>query len=418
MEDQLRADTLKNDTASPKWFKGPATELSFQESGSSFITDTAHAQASRLAQSRVGLMQTQVHEEAMNKGLPGTRDVLNHANFGLLPVEKKPLGSLGVSLLVNGLIVAAVLVLTIAQVHEAHVRERKLELTFLAQPKPYVPPVIKVKMPPIPIPKTEAPKIIVPKPVVVPEPPKVEPIKVETKAPVIPVAAPRPVVAPPTPVVGRFSTPAPTAAPKLAAVTKPAGFGDPTGVAPNPNANRATNLPAVGGFGSSPVTASGGSPTRGVVQGAGFGAGAGAGSPNGSAHGVVASVGFGSGTQAGSPGARGAVSTAGFGNGPAAPSAGVARVQQPVTTAIVVLSKPLPQYTSEAREMHIEGDVTLEVRFTASGDVEVLRVVNGLGHGLDEQARFAAQKIRFKPATRDGKPVDQVSVIHVAFQLA
>jgi TonB family protein len=93
-------------------------------------------------------------------------------------------------------------------------------------------------------------------------------------------------------------------------------------------------------------------------------------------------------------------------------------VQQPAATSIVVLSKPLPQYTAEARQMHIEGDVTLEVRFTAAGGVEVLRVVNGLGHGLDEQARLAAEHIRFKPATRDGKPVDQVSVIHVAFQLA
>ncbi len=93
-------------------------------------------------------------------------------------------------------------------------------------------------------------------------------------------------------------------------------------------------------------------------------------------------------------------------------------MQQPVTTPIVVLAKPQPQYTAEAREAHVEGDVTLEVRFTADGQVEVLRVVNGLGHGLDEQARLAATRIRFKPSTRDGKPVDQVSVIHITFQLA
>jgi len=112
------------------------------------------------------------------------------------------------------------------------------------------------------------------------------------------------------------------------------------------------------------------------------------------------------------------VATAGFGSGPAAQPASVARVQQPVTTSIVVLLKPPPQYTAEAREMHIQGDVTLEVRFTASGQVDVIRVVSGLGHGLDEQAKLAAERIRFKPATRDGKPVDEVSVIHVAFQLA
>ncbi len=351
------------------------------------------------------------------------KDILNHANFGLLPEEKNRFGSFGVSLLVNGSICAAVLVLTVSSVHEAHIRQQRMQLTYLAeQPKPYVPPVIKVKMPPVPKiepPKIEVPKIVAPKVVVTPPPPKVEPLKVETKAPVIPISAPRPVVQPPAPVVGKFnSTPAPAAAPKVAEVAKPAGFGDPSGAAPNPNANRPTAVAAVGGFGSTNSTASGSSPRKGVVTGAGFGAGAGAGSPNGSAHGVVTAVGFGTGTQAAAAGTHGAVATAGFGSGPSVPAATAARVQQPVTTAIVVLSKPLPQYTPEAREMHIQGDVTLEVRFTASGQVDVLRVVSGLGHGLDEQAKLAAEKIRFKPATRDGKPVDEVSVIHVAFQLA
>jgi TonB family protein len=357
-----------------------------------------------------------MHAKDKKKAPAVNHDPLNHANFGLLPVEKKPFGSFGVSLLINGLICAAVLVLTVSQVHEARVR-RKLELTYLAQPKPYVPPVIKIKMPPIPPPpKLEAAKIV--PPVVMPEPPKVEPLKVETKAPVIPAPVARPVVAPPAPVVGKFSTPAPTAAPKVAAVAKAAGFGDPVGVTPNPNANRASALATVGGFGSASNTAEGAGPKRGVVTGAGFGTGVGAGSPNGSAHGVVAAVGFGTGTQAGPTGAHGAVSTVGFGSGPVAAGVPAARLVQPVTTAIVVLAKPLPIYTAEARNLHIEGDVTLEVRFTAAGGVEVLRVVSGLGHGLDEQARLAAQKIRFKPATRDGKPVDQVSVIHVVFQLA
>jgi TonB family protein len=347
------------------------------------------------------------------------KDPLNHTNFGLLPEEKSRFGSFGISLLVNGLICAAVLVLTVSEVHEAHVRQQRMQLTFLAeQPKPYVPPVIKVKMPPIP--KPEVAKIVPPKVEVTPPPPKVEPLKVETKMPVIPVAAPRPVVRPPAPVVGKFNSVAPAAAaatPKVAEVAKPAGFGDPSGVAANPNANRPATI-AAAGFGSANTPSEGASTRKGVVQGAGFGSTQGAGTPSGSPRGVVASVGFGSGTQAASQGSRGAVATAGFGSGPAAQPASVARAQQPVTTSIVVLSKPLPQYTAEAREMHIQGDVTLEVRFTASGQVDVIRVVSGLGHGLDEQAKLAAERIRFKPATRDGKPVDEISVIHVAFQLA
>jgi TonB family protein len=84
----------------------------------------------------------------------------------------------------------------------------------------------------------------------------------------------------------------------------------------------------------------------------------------------------------------------------------------------VVLEKPLPVYTAEARQLKIEGDVTLQVCFTASGSVHVLKLIDGLGHGLDEQAWKAAEQIRFRPATRSGRPVDQVSVVHVTFQLA
>jgi len=48
----------------------------------------------------------------------------------------------------------------------------------------------------------------------------------------------------------------------------------------------------------------------------------------------------------------------------------------------------------------------------------VNRVVRGMGHGLDEAATAAAGKIRFKPALRNGSPVDSTAVVHVVFQLA
>ena len=66
----------------------------------------------------------------------------------------------------------------------------------------------------------------------------------------------------------------------------------------------------------------------------------------------------------------------------------------------------------------MQGEVTLQVRFLASGQVEVLRVVTGLGHGLDEQARHVAENIRFTPAKKNGQPVDHVTLIHITFQLA
>ena len=56
------------------------------------------------------------------------------------------------------------------------------------------------------------------------------------------------------------------------------------------------------------------------------------------------------------------------------------------TKPVEILFKPKPVYTDEARCKKIEGDVLLQVVFTASGEVKVERVVQGLGYGLDESA--------------------------------
>jgi TonB family protein len=84
---------------------------------------------------------------------------------------------------------------------------------------------------------------------------------------------------------------------------------------------------------------------------------------------------------------------------------------------VEVLYKPTPAYTEDARTQHIEGEVTLEVEFTAAGQVRVLRVVHGLGHGLDEMAQRAAEQIRFKPATSKGTPVDFRANLTIVFRL-
>ena len=83
-----------------------------------------------------------------------------------------------------------------------------------------------------------------------------------------------------------------------------------------------------------------------------------------------------------------------------------------------ILSKPTPVYTQEARSLRIEGEVLLEVVLEASGNLRVVRVVRGLGHGLDDNAVKAAEQIHFKPAMRDGQPTDSTVVLHIIFQLA
>jgi hypothetical protein len=58
------------------------------------------------------------------------------------------------------------------------------------------------------------------------------------------------------------------------------------------------------------------------------------------------------------------------------------------------------------------------VQFNAAGDLRVLRVVRGLGAGLDETAITAARGIRFRPATREGTAADSTALVHIVFQLA
>ena len=56
--------------------------------------------------------------------------------------------------------------------------------------------------------------------------------------------------------------------------------------------------------------------------------------------------------------------------------------------------------------------------FEASGRLRVLKVIRGLGHGLDENAQRAAEQIRFKPAMQEGQPADSTATVHIVFQLA
>lgn len=86
--------------------------------------------------------------------------------------------------------------------------------------------------------------------------------------------------------------------------------------------------------------------------------------------------------------------------------------------SVRIVAKPRPEYTAEARDRRIEGEVQLEVLFAASGEIEVLSIVRGLGYGLDENAIEAARAIQFEPALRNGKPADLVATVHIRFQLA
>jgi TonB family protein len=101
-----------------------------------------------------------------------------------------------------------------------------------------------------------------------------------------------------------------------------------------------------------------------------------------------------------------------------APAAARAVAPSSLTKPVEILSKARPIYTPEARNLGIQGEVLVEVVFEADGKVRVVRLVKGLGHGLDENALQAARQIQFRPASRDGIASDTTAVVHLLFQLA
>ena len=76
-----------------------------------------------------------------------------------------------------------------------------------------------------------------------------------------------------------------------------------------------------------------------------------------------------------------------------------------VTTKVRVLSKPNPEYTERARQNQVSGTVILRCVFAADGTVKHFLVVRGLPDGLTETCIRAARKIRFVPATLNGRSV-------------
>ena len=86
-------------------------------------------------------------------------------------------------------------------------------------------------------------------------------------------------------------------------------------------------------------------------------------------------------------------------------------------TQPTVLSRIEPVYSEKAREAKLQGKVVVSAIVRKDGSLEVLKVVRGLGLGLDKNAINALKKWRFRPGMRDGKPVDVALNIEVDFKL-
>ena len=337
--------------------------------------------------------------------------------LGLLPEPERSPGSFLVSIAINGLMLALMLYIGAAAKHV--IDEHKYEMTVLIIPKPEPPPEKlklpeppRIEQPKLPEIKLEQPKINIPRP----PKPDLKPIQMEAKVtlPTIKEAKPSVILAPQPKAALTAAMPAQDSHVKPS--TAPVHLGETFGVTPNSNAKGPATIAAIGnpyGGMKGPAVA-----PHGVVGSTGIGNGL----KSGSNAGVVGKV-----ASAGIPAAA-AVPTSSYTGGkvasvvmPAAPVAAPAEkvVQAPVTsTDLEIVTKPKPDYTSEARQLKVQGDVVLRVTFTSGGRVVVQSVVHGLGHGLDEEARRVAEQIHFRPATRNGQPVDLTTTITITFQLA
>ncbi|HTM24251.1 MAG TPA: energy transducer TonB [Vicinamibacterales bacterium] len=129
--------------------------------------------------------------------------------------------------------------------------------------------------------------------------------------------------------------------------------------------------------------------------------GPGAGGGTGSGHGTGVGEGEGAGIGAGSNG--------GTGGGPYRPGSGI--------TAPTIQREVKPDYTEEGRRRNLEGDVVLEIVVRSDGSVGSVKLLQGLGAGLDQRASDAVRQWRFNPARRYGVPVDVIVEVAVEFKL-
>lgn len=132
-------------------------------------------------------------------------------------------------------------------------------------------------------------------------------------------------------------------------------------------------------------------PSNGPGSGGGIGSGKGGGVGSGSGRGV-------------GPGSGGGIGGGAYriGGGVSAPS---------------VLSKVEPEYSEEARKAKFQGTVMLYIEVDENGKPKNLRVVRGVGLGLDEKAIEAVSRWKFRPGFKDGKPVTVAATVEVNFRL-
>jgi TonB family protein len=342
---------------------------------------------------------------------------MQFSHFGVLYDGNQSKASLFTSITLNIVIAIVVCIVGAAAKKTMDHRHKLTELSIQPLPKevePIKPKIIPKPLPPVPVVKVEPPKIKMPE-IKLPDPPKLPEVKMTQPVPIVPPAPPKLVVAPPAPKVVSLAQ-APAAVANNSPHPAPIALGQSTNpIAPsNRPATSAINLGQAGMAGM-PSSNTGSGPRATSVT-------LGSGSPNSqtmAGNGTKPVQGIKLGVTGGTGPTTSTSHTVSLGQAvpppmpkPTAPAAQTAKAPK-------VLFKPKPEYTAEAIRLHIEGTVSVRLRVSSSGSVQVLGVTSDLGHGLGDSAIRAVQSTRFSPATdASGNPVDWEGVVNVAFQLA
>lgn len=103
---------------------------------------------------------------------------------------------------------------------------------------------------------------------------------------------------------------------------------------------------------------------------------------------------------------------------PAVPSGDpIEQIGQNGVSAPIVLFAPEPEYSKEGRKDKISGNVLLYLQVGTDGLPDHIRILRGIGYGLDEKAAEAVRQYKFKPASRNGVPVRVELNVQVNFQI-
>jgi protein TonB len=197
-----------------------------------------------------------------------------------------------------------------------------------------------------------------------------------------PIATPLPHRIPPRPVEPAPAPPEPK--PRVLTAEPLPAIVAPIVSAPNDDRTRSGLLEQV-------AAARGDEVSRGAGRGGGVGSGAGTGIGEGDGSGI-------------GPGSGG-----GIGGGPYRPGSGI--------TPPRVLREVKADYTEAARQRALTGEVVLEIVVRRDGSVGDVKLLQGLGLGLDDRAIAAVRQWRFAPAERLGVPVDVLVEVGVEFRL-